>query len=169
VLERFREVPDSAELTRAQAMTLVGAIESVSEVDIDAEDFPSSPGAPDDVSLEDFDRWTAGIVRGVWKVIATTSGVSIEALYAMAVTRARTELLCARVDGKQVLTQPDRGRRLRLLPDSEDLTKISRYEAHLERCLYRALHELQRLQAARVGLLAPPLAVDVTLVGGGLD
>jgi hypothetical protein len=169
VLEDFPEVPDATELTPAQAMTLVDAIESVSEVDIEAEDFPSFPGIPDNVTPGNFHQWTAGIVRGAWKVIATTAGVSLEALYSLAISRARAELLCARVDRKRVLTQLDRGRRLRLLPDSEDLTKISRYEAHLERCLYRALHELQRLQAARVGLIAPPLAVDVTLAGGGLD
>jgi len=54
-------------------------------------------------------------------------------------------------------------------PGSEDLPKISRYEAHLERCVYRALHELQRLQTARVGFISPTLAVDVNLAGRGLD
>jgi hypothetical protein len=107
---------------------------------------------------EDFKAWTAGLVRSAWKVIATTAGVDLEALYTMAVTRARAEFLCARLERKRVLTQLDRGRRLRLLPGGGDLDKISRYEAHLERCLYRALHELQRLQAMRVGLISPPIA-----------
>ncbi len=35
LLEGFLEVPDAADLTPAEAMTLVRAIESVSEVDID--------------------------------------------------------------------------------------------------------------------------------------
>jgi hypothetical protein len=44
------------------------------------------------------------------------------------------------------------------------LTKLTRYETTLERSLYRALHELQRLQAARLGqAVALPAAVDVTL------
>ena len=44
--------------------------------------------------------------------------------------------------------------------------KLSRYEAHLERSMYRALHELQRLQAARRGAdVPPPAAVDVTVHG----
>ena len=169
LLEGFPEVPDAAELTPAQAMTLICAIESVGGVDIYDEDFPPFPGIPDDVTLEDFNRWTAGIVRGAWKVIATTAEVGLEALYRLAITRARAEVLCARVDRKRVLTQLDRGRRLRLLPGNEDLDKISRYEAHLERCLYRALHELQRLQAMRVGLISPPIAVDVNVTGRGLD
>ncbi len=42
--------------------------------------------------------------------------------------------------------------RLRLsrgLPDEADLDKIQRYEAHLERGLYKALERLQTLQEAR--------------------
>ncbi len=44
------------------------------------------------------------------------------------------------------------------------LAKISRYEAGIERSLYRALHELQRLQAARKsGVASPPVTIDVNL------
>jgi hypothetical protein len=43
---------------------------------------------------------------------------------------------------------------------------LSRYEVALERSLFGALHELQRLQAARAGVDVPaPLAVDVELNG----
>ena len=53
------------------------------------------------------------------------------------------------------------------LPHHTTLEKIQRYEAHLSRQFYRALHELQRLQAARRGLRPPaPLAVDVDIAGG---
>ena len=42
------------------------------------------------------------------------------------------------------------------------LTKLSRYERTLERTMYRAHHELQRLQAARSGQNVPlPAVVDV--------
>jgi hypothetical protein len=41
---------------------------------------------------------------------------------------------------------------------------LSRYEVTLERSLYKALHELQRLQAARDGQAVPlPEAVDVDI------
>ena len=42
-------------------------------------------------------------------------------------------------------------------------SKLSRYETTMERGLYKALHELQRLRAARetTGGTPPPLAVDV--------
>lgn len=46
-------------------------------------------------------------------------------------------------------------------------SKLSRYETAIERSLYRALHELQRLQAARRanGNVTPPVAVDVNISG----
>jgi hypothetical protein len=46
-------------------------------------------------------------------------------------------------------------------------SKLSRYEAAIQRSLYKALHELQRLQAARgaTGNVSPPLAVDVDVSG----
>ena len=44
--------------------------------------------------------------------------------------------------------------------------KLSRYESHIERGLYKALHELQRLQAARRGqTVMAPLALDVDVSG----
>ena len=46
-------------------------------------------------------------------------------------------------------------------------SKLSRYETAIERSLYKALHELQRLQAARAaaGSVPPPVAVDVDISG----
>ncbi len=45
-------------------------------------------------------------------------------------------------------------------------TKLSRYETALTRGLFRALHELQRLQAVRTGHpVLPPVAVDVSVSG----
>lgn len=46
--------------------------------------------------------------------------------------------------------------------NSDTYGKFIRYEASIERGLYKALHELQRLQAVRSGQNVPaPLAVDV--------
>lgn len=54
----------------------------------------------------------------------------------------------------------------KLISDHDKLGKLSRYETTLERALLRALHELQRLQAARTGDAVPlPVAVDVTVSG----
>jgi hypothetical protein len=46
------------------------------------------------------------------------------------------------------------------------LAKLSRYETSMARSLFRTLHELQRLQAARKGKEVPvPLAVDIDVTG----
>ena len=48
--------------------------------------------------------------------------------------------------------------------DRDKLQLLSRYELTLERSLFRALHELQRLQAERCGVpVPPPVAVDLTV------
>ena len=48
--------------------------------------------------------------------------------------------------------------------ETEVTTKQMRYETAIERSLYRALHELQRLQYARIGQsLAPPGVLDIDL------
>jgi len=46
------------------------------------------------------------------------------------------------------------------------LSKLSRYETSMERSWYKALHELQRLQAARQGEYVPlPVALDIDVSG----
>ena len=51
--------------------------------------------------------------------------------------------------------------------EANAFSKLSRYEAAIERSLYRALHELQRLQAARRagGSAPPPAVIDVDVSG----
>ena len=50
-------------------------------------------------------------------------------------------------------------------------SKLSRYETTIERSLFKALHELQRLQAARRadGNAPPPVAIDVEVSGVTTD
>ena len=54
---------------------------------------------------------------------------------------------------------------------NERFSKLSRYETTIERSLYKALHELQRLQAARRadGNATPPVAIDVDVSGVSYD
>jgi hypothetical protein len=49
--------------------------------------------------------------------------------------------------------------------DRDRLQLLSRYELTLERGLFRALHELQRLQAERGGLPVPPPVTGDTPIG----
>ena len=50
-------------------------------------------------------------------------------------------------------------------------SKLSRYETTLERSLFKALHELQRLQAARGAgsNVSPPAAVDIDISGASRE
>lgn len=51
---------------------------------------------------------------------------------------------------------------LKRLATSDAFSKLARYEAANERSLYRALHELQRLQALRAGQTVPlPMVLDL--------
>jgi hypothetical protein len=51
--------------------------------------------------------------------------------------------------------------------EANAFSKLSRYETAIERSLYRALHELQPLQAVRrtSGNILPPVAIDVDVSG----
>jgi hypothetical protein len=51
--------------------------------------------------------------------------------------------------------------RERLLPGEKTLEKIARYEAHLSRQMFKALHELEALQVRRSGGAAPLARLDV--------
>jgi hypothetical protein len=55
--------------------------------------------------------------------------------------------------------------------EANAFSKLSRYEAAIERSLYKALHELQRLQADRRadGNAPPPVAIDVDVSGVSID
>jgi hypothetical protein len=47
-------------------------------------------------------------------------------------------------------------KQIRSLPTAERADKILRYESHIQRQLYRAMHELERLQRRRKGEFVPP-------------
>lgn len=50
--------------------------------------------------------------------------------------------------------------RERLLPNEKTLEKVTRYEAHLCRQLYKAIHELEALQTRRSGGVTPLARLD---------
>jgi hypothetical protein len=67
--------------------------------------------------------------------------------------------------------QPNLGQALSYdLKGSDVLTKFTRYESQTQRGLFKAIHELQRLQATRHGAdrssqIAAPVAIDVDISG----
>jgi len=57
--------------------------------------------------------------------------------------------LSSKAKAEQTESEIDVMRRERILPDDKTLEKIGRYEAHLSKQLYHALHELENLQKHR--------------------
>jgi len=84
-----------------------------------------------------------------------------EQLFERVRTEAHYEVV--RLEGKaeEVRAQLLKKRRERVLLDEADLQRISRYEAHLFRQMYQALHELEALQTRRDGKAAPLARLDV--------
>ena len=81
----------------------------------------------------------------------------LEKLHTVAFSNLKTKERQARNVERQILGK----RRARILPSAGDIGKIGRYEAHLSRELYRALHELEALQERRGGGKAPLARLDV--------
>jgi hypothetical protein len=67
---------------------------------------------------------------------------------------------------QQVERDLERMSRERLLPEEKTLEKVARYEAHLSRGLYKAMHELEALQVRRLGGSAPLARLDVEGLAG---
>jgi hypothetical protein len=93
----------------------------------------------------------------------TTTTITDEQKYQEAVERAR-QMEAVRDGETATLGQTF----IRDADKANAFSKLSRYETTIERSLYKALHELQRLQAARgaEGNVQPPIAVDVDVSGG---
>ncbi len=56
---------------------------------------------------------------------------------------------------------------LRVLPPTDDLDKIMRYEAHLHRQYIQTLHELEAIQIRRLGGTSPLSRLDIIGAPGG--
>ncbi len=85
----------------------------------------------------------------------------VEGLLETLHTRALRKLQKAEEQVRKVEKQILQKRRARILPSIEDMAKVGRYEAHISRELYRALHELEALQTRRLGGKAPLGRLDV--------
>ena len=131
------------------------------------------PGIPEDAFLEDLD-YTVGRLRELIGWLAVEAGgkpdgdtvdgsvigpeeAVMEALHTSARLDAAEKGTKAEKAEAELLAE----RRARILPDQADLEKIARYEAHLSRQMYQALHELEALQARRAGKGAPLARLDV--------
>jgi hypothetical protein len=168
LLKRFAKMKDDKRLSSIDADIIIwGAMECADKVaagEVDTEELLESvsvPALPDSDSWEGYEGWTAGLVRAVIDAIAQATGEEPEELLEAATRDARFKVERAKREAEKVERDLRNMVRERLLPDEKTLEKVARYEAHLSRGLYKALHELEALQVRRTGGAAPLARLDV--------
>jgi hypothetical protein len=119
-----------------------------------------------DASWQTFDEFEPAEVAQVLDAVCTSIAVTSEEFWRRfrEAGHVSYERIAAQLEQRHLVL--DRQRLLVSLPDDQHLAKIQRYEAHLSRQFYKALHELQRLQIARSGHQpALPITVDFNHAG----
>jgi hypothetical protein len=174
LLKRLPKLQDDKHLTSFDADRILWAVmevtDRVAEGEVAPEDLLdeiSIPGVPENtLEWEDYNGWTAGAVRAGIEAIGTATDEDPEELLEVATDSARRNIIGKAQAAEQVERDLERMSRERLLPEETTLDKVARYEAHLSRGLYKAMHELEALQARRAGTAAPLARLDVEgLVG----
>jgi hypothetical protein len=173
LLKRFIKMKDDKRLSSIDADIIIwGAMEcadKVAEGEVDQLELLESlsvPGLPDSDSWEGYKGWTAGLVRAVIEKVAQATDEEPEELLEAAIRSAQWKAERSKLEAEKVERDLRNMARERLLPDEKTLEKVARYEAHLSRGLYKALHEQEALQARRTGGAAPLARLDVDgLVG----
>ena len=168
LLKRFPKLEDDKKLSADDADSILWdalqRTDVVAEGDEEEEEVlerVSIPGVPKGIAWEDFEGWTAGMVRAGLEAIAKATNEDPEELLEIVTDEVRRSAAMAKYRVEEVEREIELMSRKRLLPDDKTLEKISRYEAHLSRQLYKALHELEALQTRRLGGAAPLARLDV--------
>ena len=125
------------------------------EIDVEALDLPS---VPEDAMIEELPAMKVADVRGCVEAIAAHVSLDPDDLPEATTHEAGYEARHAAHKKEEVEQEISRKVRERMLPDEKTLEKICRYEAHLSRQLYHALHELENLQKYRTTGEGTPLA-----------
>jgi hypothetical protein len=170
VIKRFHKLPDDKRLSGADAAGILDLVWRGVDEAVDAEEVQLPEEIPDWAGLEgdmaEWDGWTVSLVRECIFAIASVAGEDEEQLIEAATERARLDTISAKAAAERVEQELARMSRERLLPDEKTLEKIGRYEGHLSRGLYKALHELEALQVRRSGGAAPLARLDVDGLAG---
>jgi len=173
LLKRFAKMEDEKVLSSLDAELVIwGAMEcadKVAEGEVDPEELLGSvsvSGLPDSDSWEGYKGWTAGLVRAVIEKVAQATDEEPEELLEAAIRSAQWKAERSKLEAEKVERDLSNMARERLLPDEKTLEKVARYEAHLSRGPYKALHELEALQARRTGSTTPLARLDVDGLAG---
>jgi len=169
LLKRFTKMGDDAPLSGLDAANILWEVaertDAVAEGEAEAEELLknlSVPGLKEGASPEEFEGWTAGLLhRAVEQIASLADREGPEAVLEAVMRSAEWKVKKAKQSAEEVERDLERMSRERLLPDETTLEKVARYEAHLSRGLYKALHELEALQVRRAGGAAPLARLDV--------
>jgi endonuclease/exonuclease/phosphatase family metal-dependent hydrolase len=131
------------------------------------------PGIPDVAYLEEVD-YSVGRLKSLVEWLAHEAGIPPETgtvdgsvispegqLLERIHTAARYDVAILQAKAEEVQAHILKERRRRVLLDEADLRMIARYEAHLSRQMYQALHELEALQERKSRGAAPLARLDV--------
>lgn len=168
LLRDARTDEDAVRPDAAEAVLLQVAVKA--DVELSDVELPFLPPEADELGWSKWTGWTKKLVFDVAGAILSASkwGKNEDPLTALVLAGAAAEadVRAAEDALRDVEAEIERKTRSRVLLSAEGLEKVARYETHLERSLYKALHELQRLQAARTGAGVAPLALDVDVSVG---
>jgi hypothetical protein len=168
LIKRLPKLPDDKGLSGPDAASILDLVWGQVDEEVEAEEVQLPEAIPEWASLDEYmaewDGWTVSLVRECISAIASAAKEDEEELIEAATERARLDIISAKSAAERVEQELARMSRERLLPDEKTLEKVARYEAHLSRGLYKALHELEALQTRRQGGAAPLARLDV----GGL-
>jgi hypothetical protein len=160
LLKRLPTLPDDKRLSSEDAGSVLSAVWGLADEEGELEEL-EVPGVPEPLDpdyLFEYDvSWTVSLVRAGISVIASHADEDPERLLEAATEDARLEAIRKKHRAEEVERDLERMSRERILPRVEVLEKVARYEAHLSRQLYKAMHELEALQSRRQGG-SPPLA-----------
>ena len=164
LLKKLPTLPGKKRLSTEEAahvlLTIWNRVDE--EAELEELEIPGIPEALDPESLFEYEvPWTVSLVREGISVLAQAAGEDLEELLESASEGARLEVRRTKSEAERVARDLRDMSRERLLPDEMTLQKIARYEAHLSRGLYQAMHELEALQTKRSGGAAPLARLDV--------
>ncbi len=171
LFKRFPKMPDDKKISALDADTILWDIaehtNQVAEGEIAPEDLLERISIPDGAEArEDFKGWTAVAVRAGIEAIARETNEDPAELLQVTTDGAKRAIIGKEQAAERVKQDLEKMSRERLLPDEKTLEKVVRYEAHLSRQLYKALHELEALQVRRQGGSAPLARLDVDGMDG---
>jgi hypothetical protein len=159
-LMRLHKLPADATIRSNKALDLLEFVADYAKVTLESVVDLSAEGGFEGLRTHAFvRRWTVLEISDAIAAIARQAGVEPDSLRLRAIVRlVRMSDSPAVKLGRAVR---DFHRRRRLLPDTEELERIARYEAHLSRRFVSCLHEYEALQARDRGERAPLARLDV--------